>query len=1047
MTGAEEEGLAESVNKVEIMEQEDGEVSDVSNCDVANDEGEIVDQQTSKASRKEDNISAKTDINVSKKTALEKLKNMSFSSRSKLPVRSSSVERREKERRERQTITTPKLQHSPRRDNDEERRQRKRRWEEHSDEQERQQTLVEERPKPLREAVASAHMTSLPVNKLVEPMRIYDQPHTLRQRVEKIISVQESEAINMSDKELRNLIARMCDLSKEQERLQRGRQTQYDTLREIYMEVKDDIEKLYIRVPVHLRMDLPLPPQTLHSSGSSSSGALQMNGGTTVFQVDQRFRLPNLFDPPGVVTSANVRLNRGNDPEVSVRSEERCAGARMRFGEVGGVSNDQQRVLGVRNGAVYSGGLNEHGVFEDISHIGLGSGSTLLRNNSGSNSTTTVERASHAGSSAEQTLHSVNGKKPLFPGLIGPTHLDQSSSMIPSTSACDHGPKPLFRRLDFSGGSSGFSGTGPSHELFPKVTSDLPPQIGSFSDGPAPLMSFGNTASPNQVSHSIGRQIYNTPDKSVTSTYAVVQTNALSKLESGENDGGMRAVNQHCFMHSGSQGPTSFIHPNKPPSPVPDFPPNVALRTLSNSVDADCGTYHENLIHLKSSEIQSSSQVPLPNLSEPPPPFGTAPINGPSILPHKLSSTVLLSTMQSSNIVPPQTVPVPTGATPVYPSEHTVGTIQPLSSASTSSALNTLPGSSKALQNLQPQSGNATVVTAQPLMSLHSGSSAVSVPPPDFSVPPPLAPSLTVRTSVGTSSITTNLLSHTEPISSVDSRTGPSSNSTLQRSLSHMKGGVLTNSTILSSLPSMNVPPPSFSVPPPRAPNVGSAFPAPPSMATGGMTSGRRPANMVSSMVAPPPNLMSGPVGLNCPPPDMSQPPPNIRSALGASNPESVQHMVSAVVGQSTVSSQTPVEVVTELIATAYNRTGGIRLHHDPSLKQRMSMVTENTVVINKMRAPAPAGPPRPLSSVGKLLPPLMLSPGTRGGSASRISSFNKRKGSQIRSSTTRPQQRQKRQISDMVAIIPDEHDHPSSREEPDDNIFLIVSDEEDDNK
>lgn len=31
----------------------------------------------------------------------------------------------------------------------------------------------------------------------------------------------------MSEKELRNMIARMCDLSKEQERLQRGRQTQY----------------------------------------------------------------------------------------------------------------------------------------------------------------------------------------------------------------------------------------------------------------------------------------------------------------------------------------------------------------------------------------------------------------------------------------------------------------------------------------------------------------------------------------------------------------------------------------------------------------------------------------------------------------------------------------------------------------------------------------------------------------------------------------------------------------------------------------------------
>lgn len=32
----------------------------------------------------------------------------------------------------------------------------------------------------------------------------------------------------MSDKELRNLIARMCDLSKEQERLLRGRQIQFE---------------------------------------------------------------------------------------------------------------------------------------------------------------------------------------------------------------------------------------------------------------------------------------------------------------------------------------------------------------------------------------------------------------------------------------------------------------------------------------------------------------------------------------------------------------------------------------------------------------------------------------------------------------------------------------------------------------------------------------------------------------------------------------------------------------------------------------------------
>ncbi|EJD75781.1 hypothetical protein LOAG_17144 [Loa loa] len=959
------------------------------------------------------------------------------------------MERRERERKERQTVTIPKVQHSPRRDNDEERRQRKRRWEEHNDEQEFQQTLVEERPRPLKEAVAATHVTPLPITKPVEPTRPNDQPHTLRQRVEKLISVQESEAINMSDKELRNLIARMCDLSKEQQRLQRGRQTQYDTLREIYMEVKDDIEKLYIRVPVHLRMDLPLPPQTLHPSASSSSGSLQMNGGTTAFQLEQRFRLPSLFDPPQVVTNANIRLNPGNDPEVNVRSEERYGGGRMGFGEVGNVSSDSQRVLGGKNGAVYSGGLNEHGMFEDISRVGVGSGGTLLRNDGGSNSTAAADRVPHTGSSSEQAVHSINSKKPLFPGLNGPAHLDQSVSMIPSTSACDLSLKPLFSRLNFGDGSSRFSGSGLSHELFPKISNDLPPQMGSFTDGPAPPISFGNTASPSQAFHSIGRQIYDTPDKSATSAYAVVQTNALNKLEAGENDSGVRAVSQHCFMHSGSQGPTSFTHSNKPASPMPDFPSNVSLRAVPNSVDTDntvCSTYHESLIRLKSSEIQNSAQVPLPNLSEPPPPFGTASINSPAVLPSKLSSTVLLNTMQSSNIVPPQKVPASTGSAPAYPSELAVGTIQPLSSTSTSNALNALPGNNTAPQNLQPQPGNA-VATAQPLMPLHSGSSTVSVPPPDFSIPPPLAPSLTARTNVCTSSNTTNLLSHTEPTSSADSRTGPSSNLTLQRSLSHMKGGLLTNSTVLSGLPSMNVPPPSFSLPPPRAPTVGPAFPTPPPMAASGITSGLRPANLVSSMAVPPPNLISGPVGLNCPPPDMSQPPPNIRSALGVNNPESAQQMVNVVVGQSTVSGQTSVEVVTELITNAYNRAGGVRLHNDPSLKQRMSMTTENTVLINKMRAPAPAGPPRPLSSVGKLPPPLMLSPGTCGGPTSRISSFNKRKTSQIRSSTTRPQQRQKRQISDMVAIIPDEHDHPSSREEPDDNIFLIVSDEEDGNK
>lgn len=425
-----------------------------------------------------------------------------------------------------------------------------------------------------------------------------------------------------------------------------------------------------------------------------------------------------------------------------------------------------------------------------------------------------------------------------------------------------------------------------------------------------------------------------------------------------------------------------------------------------------CSTYHDTLTRLKSSEIQSSSQVPLPNLSEPPPPFATAPINSPVVL----SNTALLKTLQSSNIIPSQTVPASTVSAPLYPREHVIGAVQPLSSTPIGNALSALPGNSIASQNMQPQPGNVAVTAVQPIMPLHSGTSTVSLPPPDFSVPPPLAPSLAARTSVCTSSISTNLLSHTETTSCVDSR-ALSSNPTFQRNMPHIKGGVLRNNAVLGGLPSMNVPPPSFSVPPPRAPNVGSAFPTPPPLPVSGLISGRRPANLVPSMAAPPPNLMSGPGGLSCPPPDMSQPPPNIRNSLGPSNPENVQQMVNAVVGQSNVSG-TPVEVVTELIANAYNRAGGVKLHHDPSLKQRISMATE----INKIRPPTPTGPPRPLSSVGKLPPPLMLSPGTCGASAARVSSFNKRKGSQMRSSTTRPQQRPKRQISDMVAIIPDEH-------------------------
>lgn len=249
-----------------------------------------------------------------------------------------------------------------------------------------------------------------------------------------------------------------------------------------------------------------------------------MNGGTTAFRLEQRFRLPSLFDPPQIVENAKMGMNSSNDPEVTVRSEEGCARGRMGFSE-GSASNDTQRVLGGKNGAVYSVGLNEHGMFEDLNRIGLGNSGTMLRNDVGSNRTTVVERVPHTGSTLEPTIHPLNGKKPSFPNLNGPTHLDQSGLMIPSTSSCDLGTKPLVSRLVFGDRSPRLLGSGHSH--------DLPPQTSSFSDRPAPLMSFGDAASPNQISHSVGGQICDTPDKSATSPYTVVQTNVLNKIEPG----------------------------------------------------------------------------------------------------------------------------------------------------------------------------------------------------------------------------------------------------------------------------------------------------------------------------------------------------------------------------------------------------------------------------------------------------------------------------------------------------------------------------------
>ncbi|VDN42984.1 unnamed protein product [Gongylonema pulchrum] len=86
--------------------------------------------------------------------------------------------------------------HSPRRES-EERRVRKRRWEERDDE-DRYQYRGEERPRPLRDAIAPAVAAPLPViNVPVEAPAVRpaaaDQPLTLQQRIDKLINLTESQ--------------------------------------------------------------------------------------------------------------------------------------------------------------------------------------------------------------------------------------------------------------------------------------------------------------------------------------------------------------------------------------------------------------------------------------------------------------------------------------------------------------------------------------------------------------------------------------------------------------------------------------------------------------------------------------------------------------------------------------------------------------------------------------------------------------------------------------------------------------------------------------
>ncbi|VDM46771.1 unnamed protein product [Toxocara canis] len=282
-------------------EQEDGEVSDGSNAALADDDGEIVDDEPMEKNRHR-SIPAPPKVEeepeITKKSAFEKLKNMKFSSRSKVSVGSSSVGRSS----------------SPRRENDEERRLRKRRWEDHSDE-DRQATRNVDRARPLRDTVS-------PVMRPPEPTRPVDQPSTLRQRIERIVCLSEAEVANLSDAELRSLIARMFEIDREQQRLYKGRRAQIETLQEMFMQAKDDVERLLKCLPAHMKADIPPLPSSLPIFQSEPAPVpagvplpAQVNGGICVPPPGST--VPSVFaPPPGVAAPASV-IGASNGPAPS----------------------------------------------------------------------------------------------------------------------------------------------------------------------------------------------------------------------------------------------------------------------------------------------------------------------------------------------------------------------------------------------------------------------------------------------------------------------------------------------------------------------------------------------------------------------------------------------------------------------------------------------------------------------------------------------------------------------------------------------------------
>lgn len=301
--------------KEDAMEQEDGEVSDESVSNALDDDGEIVDDEEHKERSGRRNsqqvVKVEEDSEVAKKSALEKLKNMKFSTKSKFSVGSPSRERRDREKKERLNAASdeeeakrPKYPFyggsalgrgsSPRRENDDDRRTRKRRWEEHNDD-ERHFLRGNERPRPLRETLSPAP------NRPAEPPRPVDQPGTLRQRVERLICITEAEVAALSDIDLRSLLVKIFEVDREQKRLYNGRQAQIETLREMHKQAKEDVERLINAIPAHLRPDLPPLPAPLNiprtESASLNGIPPQVNGGVCS-QVNQHPSVPNTFAPP-----------------------------------------------------------------------------------------------------------------------------------------------------------------------------------------------------------------------------------------------------------------------------------------------------------------------------------------------------------------------------------------------------------------------------------------------------------------------------------------------------------------------------------------------------------------------------------------------------------------------------------------------------------------------------------------------------------------------------------------------------------------------------